>query len=694
MMNSSPSSISSFRCSPCIRTVYIVGILLLGVVSVSVSVSAEDASAVIHTHTKVQTSEKVSTAIDSLSKSVTVTSNGNDSPHHYLDDDRGDSFSNMNMNKEESSNSDKNERQHQHGSLRTGTASNPNKYKYKHAQYENEDEIDVLRDMYNDELQLQWPWHHDKKNKTDTSCSSHGNCTTCTAASRTCHWCNKDNQCHAKGSWYGCAIGNSCTSPSHNDTVDNSCKSHTDCTSCSISSKVCHWCAFDEQCHAVGSVYGCGHGVNCYSNDRCRRATPEDIDEGTFADVGIVPILIIVLATMGVLCCSTVLYAGANALKGAFYEMAEIRAPPSEAFTTHSHGFQTLTIDTIGEGLGEEEEEDDFDENNNLIRNSNDDDKLSEAENIESRDNNEARESNLIARDEDEDESGGDSGGSEVRNGLEMSNSEDDERQELTTSRENQMREKAPLVTAHPDPSRLPSHMMRTGAGSGAGGSHWNCLLRSCKAWYFFTVVISLFLATSSIIFFPKVPDWNVCSDEFAWQSIISGLTSLKVEASFEILMSVENRNRLDIALEGVSGDFSYDGEQVGTFTVKRTIVQATSITDAVITCTVTPTRWEALGLISDYYKGKLVLMANVSGVVRIRGIGITLPVKISDVLIPVNDQASKDRHLCACPEWKDVKPTISPLPFKAAIQEPVESLMAMNRIALPEHMDIELKVQ
>eukprot|EP01083_Nonionella_stella_P279254 950019_1 len=676
-MISSPPFTSSFRCSPCIRTVCLIGILLLGVVSVS----AEDSSAVIYT--KGQTSEKVSTAIDSLSKrSVTVTNNGNDSPHHHhhLDEERRDSSSIMNMNMEES-NSDSNEPQH--GSLRTTRTSDSNTYKY--SQKEDEDEI-VIDD-------LQWPWHRDKKNKTDHSCSGHGNCTTCTAASNTCHWCNKDNQCHAKGSWYGCAVGNSCTSPSHNDTVDTSCKSHLDCTSCSISSKVCHWCAFDEQCHAVGSVYGCGHGVNCYSNDRCRRTEPEQIEEATFADIGIVPISIIVLAAMGVLCCSTVLYAGANALKGAFSEMAEIRAPPSEAFATH--GFQTLTIDTIGEGL-EGGEEDEFNENN-ISRNSNgdndDNDNLSEAENIESRDNNnETCESNLVARDEDEDESGGDStgNGSEARNGLEMSNSEDNERQELTTSRENQMTEKAALVTAHPDPSRLTSRMMRTDAGT--GGSHWNCLLRSCKAWYFFTVVISLFLATSSIIFFPKVPDYNVCSDQFAWQSIISGLTSLKVEASFEILVSVENRNRLDIALEGVSGDFSYDGEQVGTFTVKRTLVQATSITDAVVTCTVTPTRWEALGLISDYYKGKLVLMANVSGIVRIRGIGITLPVKISDVLIPVNDQASKDRHLCACPEWKDVKPTISPLPFKAAIQEPVESLMAMNRIALPEH--IELKVQ
>jgi len=646
-----------------------VGILLIAVLSVS----AEDSSAVIHTQG--QTSERVSTAIDSLSKrSVTVTNNDNDSPHH-LNDDRSGSFSIMNM---EESNSDRNEPQH--GSLRT-TTSNSITYKYS----QNEDEI-IIDD-------LQWPWHRDKKNKTDHSCSGHGNCTSCTAASRTCHWCNKDNQCHAKGSWYGCAVGNSCTSPSHNDTVDTSCKSHLDCTSCSISSKVCHWCAFDEQCHAVGSVYGCGHGVNCYSNDRCRRTAPEEIDEGTFQNIGIVPISIIVLATMGVLCCSTVLYAGANALKGAFYEMAEIRAPhpPSEAFATH--GFQTLTIDTIGEGL-EGGEEDDFHENN-ISRNSNDDDddddddndNLSEAENIESRDNNETCESNLVARDEDE--SGGDSTSSEVRNGLEMPNSEEDERQEFTTNRENQMTEKAALVTAHPDPSRLPSRMMRTDA---AGGSHWNCLLRSCKAWYFFTVVISLFLATSSIIFFPKLPEYNVCSDQFAWQSIISGLTSLKVEASFEILMSVENRNRLDIALEGVSGDFSYDGEQVGIFTMKRTIVQATSITDAVVTCTVTPTRWEALGLISDYYKGKLVLMANMSGVVRIRGIGITLPVKISDVLIPVNEPDMKDRHLCACPEWKDVKPAISPLPFKAAIQEPVESLMSMSQITLPEH--IELKFQ
>jgi len=228
-----------------------------------------------------------------------------------------------------------------------------------------------------------------------------------------------------------------------------------------------------------------------------------------------------------------------------------------------------------------------------------------------------------------------------------------------------------PSVTAHPDPTRLPANNARRSSGT------LRCMLNSCRVWYFFTIVTTLLFATSCILFFPKAPTYNVCSDEFAWKSIIDGLTSLKVEGSFELLISIENKNRLDIALEGVGGTFRHDDEEVGTFAMKRSIIQASSITDVLVTCTVVPSRWEALGLISDYYKGKLVFVADATGIVKIRGIAISIPVKIDDVLIKVNDPDMKDRHLCACPEWKDVKPTgfgiVRPaLPFNEAVRDPV----------------------
>ena len=55
-----------------------------------------------------------------------------------------------------------------------------------------------------------------------------------------------------------------------------------------------------------------------------------------------------------------------------------------------------------------------------------------------------------------------------------------------------------------------------------------------------------------------SIPQSNVCSDEFAWDSIIKSLTSLKVEASFDILAysSVKNENHTGIVLDGIGGSF------------------------------------------------------------------------------------------------------------------------------------------
>ena len=51
------------------------------------------------------------------------------------------------------------------------------------------------------------PSPDDDKNKTDTSCAAHTNCTSCAESSWGCHWCAYDEACHAKGSVHGCIAG-------------------------------------------------------------------------------------------------------------------------------------------------------------------------------------------------------------------------------------------------------------------------------------------------------------------------------------------------------------------------------------------------------------------------------------------------------------------------------------------------------
>ena len=47
------------------------------------------------------------------------------------------------------------------------------------------------------------------------------------------------------------------------------------------SSSSCHWCAHDNACHAVGSVYGCVSGVHCMAHPSCQRPVPEPLANST-----------------------------------------------------------------------------------------------------------------------------------------------------------------------------------------------------------------------------------------------------------------------------------------------------------------------------------------------------------------------------------------------------------------------------
>ncbi len=234
-------------------------------------------------------------------------------------------------------------------------------------------------------------------------------------------------------------------------------------------------------------------------------------------------------------------------------------------------------------------------------------------------------------------------------------------------------------VTAHPSSNRLPPQRSMSGNISRSihhlqptSSNQVKCFYNTCLIWYILSIATASIFTFGAIYYFPKVPQFNVCSDEFAWNSIIDSLTSLKVEASFQVLASVENRNHLDITMDGVGGSFRHNGEDIGTFSMPTTTIAADSITDLLVTCSVRPDKWEALGLISDYYRGKLEFLINVNGNAKIKGIGYSIPVVVKDMLVKVNDPSMDDRHLCHCPEWKDLYPTASPLSFQDAVERPI----------------------
>jgi len=224
-------------------------------------------------------------------------------------------------------------------------------------------------------------------------------------------------------------------------------------------------------------------------------------------------------------------------------------------------------------------------------------------------------------------------------------------------------------VTPYPDPTRLPPPTVSS--------RHAKCLFNFCTLWYLSTLLLTTTFLFLSLHYYPQVPQYNVCSDELAWKSIIDGITSLKVEASFEILLSIENTNHFAIQMMNVGGTFRHDGQEVGTFTLvdNHALLERESITDVMLMCNVLPDRWEALGLVSEYYKGTLEFHADAHGSISLpwivgndtgggdnssssssSGSLLSVPVNVQDTVIKVNDPSLSDRHLCACPEWKDVK--------------------------------------
>jgi len=350
---------------------------------------------------------------------------------------------------------------------------------------------------------------------------------------------------------------------------------------------MCHWCAHDSACHAVGSYYGCVTGVNCYSNDRCRRTTPDPIDGLVFPEMGVLPILFIFMLGGICFCCSTLGYCVAGGVKGAYDDLAHIAAAQS---------IHTAPVVTVHQTLAPTE-------------------------------NNEAHDEE--AADDHEDTNG----------------------------------EAEPLVNhqGHTD-YRLLAEEYTAPARNRAASRHMDRLFTACTVCYIVSLMAVGGFVIGSIRYFPKVPQYNICNDSVAWKSLVDSMTSMKVDADIEILMSIMNPNHFDIVLDMGRGTFSHDGAFVGTFEIPPANAKAMSITDMMILAKFTPEKWEALSLTAEYYRGTLALDVDSQASIRVPALAnYEYEAKVTNMRVHVNDPTMMDRHLCACPQWKDEKNKTAP---------------------------------
>ena len=171
-----------------------------------------------------------------------------------------------------------------------------------------------------------------------------------------------------------------------------------------------------------------------------------------------------------------------------------------------------------------------------------------------------------------------------------------------------------------------------------------------CKLCCIFTIATTIILSITALSYAPRQPEYNVCTNQLAWKSIVEGMTARKMSASFNLLISVYNPNRWEVDLSNGAGQFHHDGDYVGSFTIppgknfhRRRLV-------------ILWWRWRwlsALSLTSKYYQGTLKFMVGGHSQVKIPGLGYQFDAKFENIEVNPSDPSMDDPHICACPGWK-----------------------------------------
>ena len=527
------------------------------------------------------------------------------------------------------------------------------------------------------------------------SCDSLTTCDNCTNT-YSCHWCKKSKSCHARGSFYGCAWGESCSpKPPPPKKENTTCASQTTCSDCGSSSRLCHWCEVDNACHAIGSRYGCAVGVDCYSNDRCRRSESEKLpgisSSPTKAPIdyilailnrvpsmSLIVIIIFGIMTLSCLCCCH--YFTSN-VKGAYDDLATITMAASVAPMSIIGGqdftagqFYTRLESTPEEVGMEEEDDDDANDNENSNNNGNNNNNNNNTNGDGDGATIEQPSSQIPERNADET--------------IDVNNQDQDRQQQ---QQQQHQQDVGPNEDINDDPYYLiddDHHPQRTGLllrnrgeqehngpllhppfnnGSIIGGFngsvygmeeplHMKNLYRLCSIIYYLSIIVVISVLGTCVFMYPQRPVYNICNDEVAWTGIMKNMVAFKFETSFEILGSLSNPNRIDAILDRGKGSFSFEGKQFGRFEVPPVTVEAMAITDFMIVVHVSPAdRQQAIQLAEAYYLGKLIIEAEFEGTIRIPALfDYTREILVKGIMVDIN--AHSDRSLCHCKPWDGKK--------------------------------------
>mmetsp|Transcript_6404 Transcript_6404/g.9395 ORF Transcript_6404/g.9395 Transcript_6404/m.9395 type:complete len:425 (-) Transcript_6404:62-1336(-) len=381
------------------------------------------------------------------------------------------------------------------------------------------------------------------------------------------------------------------------------CVDFKSCESCSHSSWECHWCSSDNTCHAKGSLKGCAAGANCHAIDRCQRLQPEEIEHGgtfsreSFQGVSLMATTVLSVIMGLILCCSTCCFVGVSCVKGVVEDI--VRDPDADR-SQHDDFLDDDRLE-LQTPLLENGDIDDTTESSSNSRN------------ISDCNSNRSIEDDVLVTTEQQ---------SSVT--------------QLSIS-------SVAVTRRHPSPPKKKKKK-----------SSVKHMYGICQIFYLVTIFSTVILFIVGMSYAPRQPQYNVCTNQFEWKSIIEGMIGLKMSASFDLLISVYNPNRFEIDLNNGSGQFHHDGNYVGLFEIPQSKISGKAISDVVVKVTFSPDKWSAIGMTTEYYRGTLKFVIGGHANVQIPALGsYQFDAKFDDVIVNVNDPSKDDTHLCACPSWK-----------------------------------------
>ncbi|CAJ1958876.1 unnamed protein product [Cylindrotheca closterium] len=459
-----------------------------------------------------------------------------------------------------------------------------------------------------------------------SSCGSMTDCGACTNT-YSCHWCSHDNACHAKGSWRGCSWGATCSAPE-----PQGCTAHTTCSDCALASHTCHWCAFDNACHAVGSPHGCAAGVDCYSNEICRRKEPQkfqrivtEMPMGFIAFVVLVSFVLIVslslcLGLLGTMC-------------GGYQDVDSTNEPASTPSSiTGINMNQMAATDPAYTAVATEAPEGSSSQ-------------MEQGENI----NGPAQQTGDDDGIPNQDQSTIVEGTDDPMHPLDVAGSSSNYVQMAENAEEEEPNETARLLEDPPGIIATPPP---------TGPRRMRKVPRTCRMIQIVSVLLVLLLASMSVYFFPVMPTFSVCNDSIGWRRIIEHIIAMRIDASFEVLISLSNKNRIAVALDRGNGTFQFDGRPLGTFVIPPVTVESMAISDLMILAKASPDRHQALKIVQAFRNGHLILDADFDATIRLPWFfNYTRNITVNHYLVDVT--APKDRTLCQCQD--DTKNSTTP---------------------------------